>query len=340
MKLSGWYDLKKNGTSIICFPSDSVKEYDSQDAMFNQSMFIIVVRVSARDLPFLFDMMQISREQHFFSFSIMDILITNDVLKEIIKTAEECFPNHFPQLVIPVNLATRVRLPNDVFVGSFMIMNNITYAQSFNAASLDYLKFKSVLPEAKRIGETIRMMGLNDLESIIWIDNWFQKNIQYIQDKESCALGEIYVCPKIDHPAKVPDVFLNHYGTCEDISVSIASILSMINIDYHIVQADEHAWLLVNLFGKYYIWDCTRNITRNPCRMENALKALAYSSEYTLIGSNKYPDDYPIDSNVLPKASIADYPKEEVLSAITTLSQTHQILFLYEEQTEYYSFKK
>ena len=340
MKLSGRYDLRKSGSSIICFPTECKREYDSQDEIFSKSFHMSFLRVEEQDIPFISTIIQICKEYDYFAFAIMDESISDDVLCQVLQLAKDGFSGVYPQIVIPVKVAARISLPDDVFVGSFCQTSNITHPQGFNAGTLRYSQFKALLPEAIRISETIKSMGLGKLESIIWVDNWFQENIQYIKDKESIALGEVYVCPSIERQATVPDVFLNHYGTCEDIAVSIASILSLINIDYHIIQAKEHAWLLVGFEGTYYVWDCTRNITRNKCRMESALKALTYSSEYTLIGYDKFSNDYLTNSEVWPKVSTEDYPRETIIETMATLSTSYQVHFSYEAKTVYDSFKK
>ena len=72
--------------------------------------------------------------------------------------------------------------------------------------------------------------------------------------------------------------------------------------------------------------------------MENALKALAYSSEYTLIGCKKFSDAYVINSKVWPKVSKEDYLREQIIDAMEMLSRSYQVSFSYEE-TSIYSFK-
>ena len=340
MKLSGRYILKRNEASIICFPTENDQEYDSQNQVFSQSMHISLLRAERQDIPFITNIIQICKEYEYLSFAIMDESISDDVLSQVLQLAKNCFSGAYPQIIISVKVATRISLPNDVFIGAFYMAANTTYPQSFNATTLRYSLFKALLPEATRLSITIRKMGLGKLESIIWIDNWFQQNIQYIQGRESSAIDGVYICPEIARKATVPDVLLNHYGTCEDIAVSIAVLLSIINIDYHIIQANEHAWLLVNLEDKYYVWDCTRNITRNRCRMENALKALAYSSEYTLIGYSKFSNDYLMNSEVWPKVSTEDYPREKITETVAKLSASHQVRFLYDAKPVYGSFKK
>ena len=253
MKIFGRYNLIKNGLSIICCPTELNREYDSQDEFFSQAWHMSFTKVEERDLSFISDIMQICRECDYYSFAIMDEKISNKVLNHIVKIAKECFSESKIQIIFPVNVASKYNLPDDVFVGSFFVDNSTTLAQSFNAGTLNFSRYRALLPEANRISKEIKKMELDELESIIWIDNWFQNNIQYIKDRKTTARGEEYICPSIKKQAVVSDVLLHHYGTCEDITASIATILSLINIEYLIVQANAHAWLHVNLNNTYYI---------------------------------------------------------------------------------------
>ena len=101
---------------------------------------------------------------------------------------------------------------------------------------LTYSEYKSILPIARSICGEILNLNLDNLETIIWIDNWIQKNVQYIKNKETVALGKRYICSQIDCQATVPDVLLRHYGVCEDIAVSIATILSILGINNKVIQ--------------------------------------------------------------------------------------------------------
>lgn len=163
-----------------------------------------------------------------------------------------------------------------------------------------------------------------------------QNNIQYIKDTHTNALGTEYCCPQIKKQATVPDVFLHHFGVCEDISVSIGILLSFNHIPFEIIQANGHAWLVVELNGDHFIWDCTRNITRNEHKRFASLQASSYSYKYTLIGANTFAGDYPSNS-ILSHLSEVSYPRSEIQDCINQLQLQNYCDFSYSDKSNYYS---
>lgn len=133
-------------------------------------------------------------------------------------------------------------------------------------------------------------------------------------------------------------MLINHYGVGEDIAASIAIILKKLHIVCEEVQANGHAWLLVELDGQSFLWDCTRNITRNEHLAANGIKATYYSHQYTLRGEefckNKY-DDIPN----MPKIASRDYSRCKVNEIIHEL-KLKNVYFAYGFVAPYNSFRE
>lgn len=216
-----------------------------------------------------------------------------------------------------------------------------TFPQTFNDCSLNYAVYNTLRPTAQRIADRIRTLDLSELETIIWIDNWMQQNIQYIKNRETNGPGgdnDVYICEDITKQAIVPDVLLHHYGVCEDIAVSVATIASLLDIDCAVMQGGAHAWNLITLDGKAYVLDSTRNITRNPNRMANALKATKYTSRFTLVGDGKERATYVSSEEIGIRVSCSDFPREEIEKAVSKL-KSKGVLFEYDAQSAYKSIR-
>lgn len=285
---------------------------------------MIFTSVDILDEPFFRSMLQVCGENTYMEFAIMGQTISDKALTFIIQSAEELLSNPVTQLVISIGIALNHSVPNGVHIGSWGRGENTIYVESFNQRTFNYVDLKRLLPHAKYLADSIKDARLDQLETVIWIDHWFQENIQYIQDRETNALGKTYVCPDVERQAIVSDVFLSHYGVCEDIAASIAVVLNLCAIPCEVIQGNEHAWVIVLFEGKYYIWDCTHNITRNENQNPQALRAISYTDAYTLIGTNTYPDNYP-SIELFEPMSDGCYSRERLARTEELLFRSHKL---------------
>lgn len=153
---------------------------------------------------------------------------------------------------------------------------------------------KRLLSAIDSIVESILLFNpCNDLEKIIAVDLWFQKNVQYIQGKESFAIDGVYICDTIDRDSRAEDVILHRFGACGDIAFTAAMVLNHPKINVPCRQVSSvrqdgfnHSWNIVTCRHSDYYIDFTHNITRNPNRVPQALKAKSYSFKFTLLGLN------------------------------------------------------
>ena len=156
---------------------------------------------------------------------------------------------------------------------------------------------KKLIPYVdKIINDLLKFNIKTDIEKIVYVDLWIQKNIQYIVGRESKRTvngkKEVYICESIDDESRIDDVLINHFGRCQDIAFSVALILNHPKIDIKCRQVANsskdinHSWNIVTINGADYIMDFTRNITRNPNQVSGALKAFAYNPMFTLLGKD------------------------------------------------------
>lgn len=169
------------------------------------------------------------------------------------------------------------------------------------------------------VDEILKHNPTGDLEKILLVDLWFQKNVQYIKDRESQAQGRIYLCEGMNRESQAEDVIMHHFGRCEDIAFTAAMILNHPKICVPCRQVSvaragfNHSWNIITLDGVDYYTDFTHNITRNPNLVSNALKARSYCPQFTLLGLRdafaKYgtTEEYPSDC-----FSIESYDRQKI----------------------------
>ena len=323
--------------TIFLMHSDSTQKIDITELETDDCWYMVVDSISCDDLPFINILMNICVRNHYDNFSVMGKNLDSRVVEHLCNLSMNLFVSNEPKIVFSIDIALQHILGDNAYVGTYVKNENIVFSQPINAGSLKYIDFAKVFPYAEHIVEEISALKLTTVEKILWIDNWVQANIQYIKNYKTTATdGSRYVCDNIKEESTMPDVLINHYGVCEDIATSIAIILKKLHIVCEEVQANGHAWLLVELDGQTFLWDCTRNITRNEHLAPNGIKATSYSYQHTLRGEefckNKY-DDIPN----MPKIAFFDYPRYKVNEIIQEL-KLKNVSLAYESVAPYNSF--
>lgn len=216
-------------------------------------------------------------------------------------------------------VAVQIILPDDSIIAAIQSDGENLSPYYINCVPpLTYAEFKRTIPEMKKIASQIRSLDLkSDIEIIIWLDNWFQENIQYIKDT---ITEHRYYSKSISKQSTMSDVLLHHYGTCEDIASSIVGILSLLEIPCNVVVSNGHSWVLVDIDGIKYIWDCTHNITRNDNRLTTALKATKYTNKFTLVGYDVFSGKYNSFQEYYQNVSSKEYPREKIEDCISKLT--------------------
>ena len=240
-----------------------------------------------------------------------------------------------------VGIATNTHLLRDddaISSISYDLYNSV-YVYRFNMKGISYGDFKRILPKAEVIKREIDNKMLSaPLQKVLYVDNWMQEHIQYIKSGSFDALGEHFEYPQVKDEAVVTDVLERHYGVCEDIAASIAAIMNLLGFDTEVVGSGDHTWNVIRIEGKWYIWDCTHNITRNKNRVHKELKATKYSGEFSLRGSNwsELNDNKYVKYGALYETiSQDDYPRDEIDDCLSEMVRKRLINTEYGESVVY-----
>ena len=277
-----------------------INEFNLDIIKHEEPSYLIINDVQLSDIPFLENLLETAAGPLLMYFGISADYIypaCAAVLSSAIEKYITKNPETYARATITVPAAMEAAFSGNVYVGSFYIEDAFLTMRPINIHSpLRYNDFKSVRPIAEKIVESIPPEAKQSrLDSIVWIDNWFQRNVTYAQKRVTMTGNKEYECSVLDddYEPRMPDIFLRHIGECEDIATSIAMLLHLLEIPYKEVQGQGHAWLLVELGGTNYIWDCTHNITRDELDMPVSNKAVKYSDTFTLIGEDTFLKKYP-----------------------------------------------
>ena len=152
--------------------------------------------------------------------------------------------------------------------------------------------------DMERIRELIyklneKCKNLDDLEKTIVISDYLQDLVQFVDDENvSISASGVYItdCKNAEVNSitvgSIPNILFNHFGVCRGIANATTVLLNnpQLNVNVRTVTGDDHAWNDVCISGKHYFIDNTWNITRNPSKYKESLKAKNFSSEFLLFG--------------------------------------------------------
>ena len=149
---------------------------------------------------------------------------------------------------------------------------------------------KEFILKVKKIVEDLYSDNLSDIEKIIIISNYLQSKIQYVDEIQSVAdkVYEIDTNEKLLPTGFAQTAINENYGSCGAISGATELLLNnpIFNVNVRTIYGSGHFWNLVIFKDKNYFIDNTWAITRNPSRVDGALKAKDFSDTYLLFGNN------------------------------------------------------
>ena len=219
------------------------------------------------------------------------------------------------------------------------------------------------IQEAKRIASMIAEFPypLTDIEKIIIVSNYIQMYNQFIGGLESHVGQEKYVIDSINDNDlffkkintndsifdKPSTALLRHFGVCRTFAFATTLLLNnpYLKINIKNVKNDigDHIWNVVELNGKLYHLDNSRNISRGKNRMDDALRATKFNIDYLLIGQDtirQMGHETIADSLVLySPLSDKDIDRNYIEAAIENLENTGMISFEYGDKAFYSSHK-
>ena len=158
---------------------------------------------------------------------------------------------------------------------SYLSKENISMSSSING---NKKVTKETLIRIKEIVESLNTSNLNDIDKCILISNYLQSKVQFKKD-----FGENHLSGKIE------TVINKNYGVCTGIASATTLLLNnpIFNVNVRNVCGTSHEWNAALIKGKNYFIDNTWNITRNPNKLSNILKASDFTDKYLLFGMDK-----------------------------------------------------
>lgn len=177
------------------------------------------------------------------------------------------------------------------------------------------------------VDELLSYHPVNDLERILLLDVWFQRNIQYIIGEKTKTGKGIYICHDMQgRESRAVDVLSSHFGRCEDIAFTASLILNNPRLGIRCRQVGSasigHSWNIVQCDGLEYYCDFTHNITRNPDQVLSAVKARSYCHDHTFLGLDKayhkYGSTDAYENAQLAEHSIDNHTLEAAMSNLAS----------------------
>lgn len=219
---------------------------------------------------------------------------------------------------------------------------------------------KETLSEIKRISSMISEFpsNLTDVEKIILVSNYLQMYCQFIEGKDSSVGDDIYIVDNINedvipNPISIsreelgnPKTALFHnFGVCRTFADATTLLLNnpYLKVNVRNVRGKNHVWNTVEINGKTYQLDNSRAISRGKNRMEEALRATKFNSEYILFGEDSIQslNHERIDENFITKPrNKEDFDKKYIDAAIEFLESTDLVNFNYGNEAFYDSHKQ
>ena len=195
------------------------------------------------------------------------------------------------KFTVPINyLMWNINFNNILYLTSASYNYNALYANGNTSIYKDtLLKIKEIILYLKSLGK------FSDLQIIILVSNYLQRNVEYIVGNKFEDDKMIY---KLNHYCKgiekevglIETVLFKHYGLCMGIANATTILLNNpeFNINARTILTNKHALNIVKYNGKYYYLDNTYGITRSPKEFMNAIKPITFNSKYLLFGKKEF----------------------------------------------------
>lgn len=197
----------------------------------------------------------------------------------------------------------------------------------------DTILYKDTLLKIKEIINSIQNQTLSDLDKYILVSNYIQSKVQYVESGLKSHADKVYIIdanPKdvtSEKVGSIETVINENYGLCMAIANTTTLLLNnpIFKLNVRSIYGDSHVWNIVTIDNKTYYIDNTWAITRNKNRVEEALKATSFSSDYLLFGlitANNIGHHNSIcySSNNL---ETADYNRKIIKERVKVLSKEH-----------------
>lgn len=217
------------------------------------------------------------------------------------------------------NINVRNEQPVSCYIDGF---RNICQAVSSNGNTL--LKRETLLRIKDIVANLSGCSNLTDIEKTLIISDYLQSKVKHVSDEDLRELTGL-----------VETTLFKNYGLCMGIAnaTTLLSNNPIFDLNTRTIFGSGHAWNIQTMDGKDYYIDNTWNITRNPNKFEETLKAREFTTKYTLFGRDtaKIIGHHISESIILRKVNIAekDYDQQELERVGLVLKRKKLINFNY-----------
>lgn len=189
--------------------------------------------------------------------------------------------------------------------------DNLMYitSTSYHSNALNYNGNRYIdidtLKKIKEIINYLKSLGkFNDLQIIIMVANYLQKNVEYIAENvDKTGKYIVKLDKKVDgledEVGLIETVLFKKYGLCTGIANSTTLLLNnpTFKIDARTIFNKGHALNIIKYKDKYYYLDNTWGITRSKKEFEKAVKPVKFNANYILFGKKTFDEE--VDKNYL-----------------------------------------
>ena len=229
-----------------------------------------------------------------------------------------------------------VDFDNLMYITSTSYHNNALNYNGNKYIDIDTLnRIKEVISYLKSLGR------FNDLQIIILVANYLQKNVEYLAENVDKVGKYIVKLDKEldgleDEVGLIETVLFKKYGLCTGIANSTTVLLNnpTFKIDARTIFNKGHALNIVKYNGKYYYLDNTWGITRSKHEFEKAVKPVKFNSNYILFGRKTFEQEvnqnYLCDNPNIDKVENKGIKKMDILKAKSQMMD--RISFTYPEE--------
>ena len=206
------------------------------------------------------------------------------------------------------------------YVSSISYNKNAMCYNGNQVIDIDTLKrIREIINDLKSLGK------FTDLQIILLVSNYLQRNVEYISENREVDKEFIYSLDEVvdhieDEVGLIETVLLKKYGLCTGIANATTVLLNnpTFKIDIRTIFNKEHAFNIVKYNGDYYFLDNTWNITRSGKEFRKAVKVKEFNSKYILYGSKNFEhavsQDYLCDNPNISKVK-RSIRQKDILSA-------------------------
>ncbi len=175
----------------------------------------------------------------------------------------------------------------------------------------------------QEIDKWMQIPDLTDVDKVVLVANFLQRNVQYVSGEVSEAKGKKYIAKgMVERDFQSVTTLLNHHvGQCCAFSKVAMLMLNnpKMNVNCRAMTAPGHYYNIIYIGDEAYGLDMTWGVTRNPHRVRGNLKATEFCGDFLFFGQKELEEmNQPADHHtpLLPlrnQLQPSQLPREEII---------------------------